>query len=108
MKGETKGVLGVMFGIFAFADPVSSLFVLIYNLSLYLDIGQLTNSALLSIYTIIHIIASLVFIVLAFYFSVKARKEKSRKLGNWGITLGILSLLHLIWYTWGFLRMVLG
>lgn len=105
MNKETKGVLGIMFGILAFADPVSALFVLLYNLSLYFIQNAPSNTILLTWYTIIHLVSSIVFLVLAFSFSIKAKKEKSKKLGTWGIVISVLVLIYLLWYMYGFLKL---
>lgn len=103
MNGETKGVLGIMFGILAFANPISNIVLLIYQIFLK-NVLTLTTTVLMTDFFIIITIASIIFLIFGFYYADKARKEKSRKLAFWGLIVNILSLIYVIWYSWGMLK----
>lgn len=104
MNSETKGVLGITFGILAFSNPVSELFLVLYDLLLK-NWLMLQQKAIVVDYVVIKVIFSIAFIIASIYFSQKARKEKSKRLGNAGIILAVLSLIYLIWYVYGMLKL---
>lgn len=103
MNSETKGVLGIMFGLLAFANPISNIILLIYQFFLK-NALTLTTKALMADFYVITTIASIVFLVFGFYYSGRARKEKSKKLAFWGLITNILVLIYIVWYSWGILK----
>lgn len=103
MNSETKGVLGIMFGLLAFANPISNIVLLIYQFFLKNSL-TLTTEALMTDYTLITTLAAVIFLILGFYFSDRARREKSKKLALWGLITNILVLIYLVWYVQGLLK----
>ena len=99
MKGETKGVLSIFFSIFAFSNPVSSILLFLYPFVLQQAFSNVPRATTLIIYFVLTIISSVIFLILAFYFAYKTRKEKYIRLSRAGFILAVLALIYVVWFT---------